>query len=122
MDFSDDDKHRATLDMLRDTLAYLERLPPVPVTREFCARLREHLAEPTQRLVSQGRRELYGDCFTAVGLPVLEASVVDDILTVGVPASLTRPADRQTALQELAKLLAKGSIALKLESRNAAGD
>lgn len=52
MDFSTDDKHRATLDMLRETLEYLERLPAVPVTKQFCSRLRAHLEEPTQRLVA----------------------------------------------------------------------
>lgn len=120
MNFSDDDKHRATLTMLQETLAYLERLPPVPVTRGFCARLRAHLDEPTQRLVAQGRRELYGGFFTAVGLPVLEASVTDDVLSICIPTKLTRSADREAALREVGKLLAKGPIALDLKSRNAA--
>jgi hypothetical protein len=118
MDFSTDEKHRATLDMLRETLAYLERLPPVPVTKEFCRRLRAHLEEPTQRLVSGGRRELHGiGPFTVVGLPLLEASVVDDVLTVGLPERM-EPPSREECLKQLVLALTKGPVSVGLRARN----
>lgn len=118
MDFSTDDKHRATLDMLRETLAYLERLPPVPVTKEFCRRLQAHLEEPTQRLVATGRRELHGmGPYTAVGFPLLEASVVDDVLTVGLPDRLSLES-REECLSLLVLALTKGPVSLGLTARN----
>lgn len=118
MDFSTDDKHRATLEMLRETLGYLERLPPVPVTRSFCAKLRAHLEEPAHRLVEQSRRELFGrGPFTAAGLPLLEASVVGDVLRIKLPEQLTA-ANRKLALAEIAKLLQADELALQLEARN----
>lgn len=118
MDFSTDDKHRASLDMLRETLAYLERLPPVPVTKEFCRRLRDHLEEPTQRLVARGRRELHGiGPFTAVGIPLLEASVVDDALTVGLPDGLD-PKAREECFKQLVSALTKGPVSIGLSARN----
>lgn len=118
MDFSTDDKHRATLEMLRETLAYLERLPPVPVTKDFCRKLREHLEQPTQRLVAMGRRELHGiGPFTPAGLPMLEASLVDDVLTVGLPGSLDAKA-RDAGSRQLALTLARGPVRLDLRARN----
>ena len=118
MDFSTDDKHRASLEMLRETLAYLERLPPVPVTKEFCRRLRKHLEDPTQRLVALGRRELYGaGPFTAVGMPLLEASVVDDALTAVLPRGLD-PEAREECLEELVAALTRGPVSIGLSPRN----
>lgn len=122
MDFSNDDKHRATLDVLRETLAYLERLPPVPITKEFCARLRAHLDEPTQRLISKGQRELYGALWTPVGLPVLRASVVGDILTIDVPPTIKGDA-RKAAVAELTERLSSGPTTIGLDgSRNSYPD
>ena len=118
MDFSTDDKHRATLEMLRETLAYLERLPPVPVTKAFCMRLRDHLDEPTQRLVAMGRRELYGrGPYSAAGIPLLQASVVDDVLTVSLPDGLD-PASRPECLRVLVLALTNGPVSLGLSARN----
>jgi hypothetical protein len=118
MDFSTDDKHRATLEMLRETLAYLERLPPVPVTKDFCRRLRGHLEDPTQRLVAMGRRELHGrGPYTPVGLPLLEASVVDDSLTVGLPAGMDAET-REECVELLVEALTKGPVNLGLRARN----
>lgn len=118
MDFSTDDKHRATLEMLRETLTYLERLPPVPVTKEFCRKLHAHLEEPTQRLVATGRRELHGiGPFTPAGLPMLEASLVDDVLTVGLPAGLDAES-RDHALRQLVLALPNGPVRLGLRARN----
>lgn len=118
MDFSTDDKHRATLEMLRETLAYLERFPPVPVTKDFCKRIREHLEEPTQRLVARGRRELHGrGPYTAVGMPLLEASVVDDALTVSLPDGL-RPESREECLKQLVSALNRGPVSMWLSARN----
>lgn len=118
MDFSTDDKHRATLEVLRETLAYLERLPPVPVTKEFCKRLRAHLEEPTQRLVAMGSRELHGrGPYTPVGLPLLQASVVDDSLTVGLPDGLNA-SSREECLKLLVLALASGPVSLGLRARN----
>lgn len=118
MDFSNDQKHRATLDLLRETLSFLERMPKAPVTREFCARLQAHLDEPTQRLVATVQRELRGTGpFTPAGVPLLEASLIDRSLTIGLPTEL-RPADRPYALQEISRLLAAGTISLGLTPTN----
>lgn len=119
MDFSTDDKHRATLEMLRETLEYLERLPPVPVTREFCSRLRAHLDEPTQRLLASGRRELHGvGPYTVAGIPLLEASVVDEVLTVALPTDLHSNEARQSALDELMRRFSNKGVKVQLYARN----
>lgn len=39
-----------TLALLQETVEYLRRLPPVPVTTELCVRIEEHLRDPEVRL------------------------------------------------------------------------
>lgn len=115
MNFSDDDKHRETLEVLRETLDYLQRMPPHPMTKAFCARLQAHLDEPTQRLVAQGQRELHGRMWTPVGLPLLEASLAGETLTIQVPDNMTGNM-RKWAIQELGERLKAGQLKIGLES------
>lgn len=119
--FSDDEKHRATLEVLRETLAYLERLPKVPVTRELCASVQMHLDQPTNRLVAGVRREMHGTAITSVGMPVLDASVLDNVLRLKLPEPPeVRPFDRQTAISEVVRqLTSSGGLSIGLKSRNA---
>lgn len=121
LNFSNDEKHRATLEVLRETLDYLERLPKVPVTRELCARVKMHLDQPTYRLIAGVRREMHGTAITSVGLPVLDASVLDDVLRLKLPQEPhLRACDRQTAISEVLRQLTSGEgLAIGLKSRNA---
>ena len=45
-----------TLDLLSKTLAYLNRLPSVPITRELCKAIYEHLENPKTLAVARAAR------------------------------------------------------------------
>jgi hypothetical protein len=111
------DELRAGQGLLRDVLAYLERLPPVPVTRDFCKQLRARLDAPAQAATSTWRRELHGiGPYTAAGLPLLEASLVEDELRVWVPVDL-KGASRDFAVQEICRRLATGTMCMSVRER-----
>ena len=60
--------------------------------------------------------------FTPVGLPLLQASVVDDSLTVRLPAGLDE-SSREECLKLLVQALTNGPVSLGLRARNKdAGD
>lgn len=84
--FSNDEKHRATLDMLSETLEYLRRLPPVPVTLDFCKRIQAHLDQPTNALVARERDTWVGDMFSPAGLPPLDVKLRGNVLSLQFPA------------------------------------
>jgi hypothetical protein len=83
--FSNDEKHRATLTMLSETLDYLRRLPPVPVTMEFCKRIQAHLDEPTHSIVARERDTWVAGLYTAAGLPILDAKLRGHELSLSLP-------------------------------------
>jgi hypothetical protein len=76
MNFSSDERHGATLEILNEALDLLLRMPHAPVTRRLCQKIMAHLAEPTQVLVDQVTRQGValegGDC-TPAGIPLLHA-------------------------------------------------
>ncbi|MEJ8852736.1 hypothetical protein [Variovorax rhizosphaerae] len=85
MNFSTDEERKESLQLLREAADYLKRMPMVPVTHSFIARIEEHLAAPTAKLTLQRKRVLVGnDGFTPAGLPTASASLVGDQLTVHV--------------------------------------
>jgi hypothetical protein len=92
--FSDDEKHKATLDLLREVADFLDRLPPVPVTRDMSRKVRAHLEEPTQRLVEHVEHERKtkrrGETFTPAGLPLLAAELREQLVTVKRLGALPR--------------------------------
>lgn len=121
MDFSTDDKHRATLEMLRQVLDYLERLPPVPITKAFCAELRQHLNEPTQRLLENSRRELHGVFYTTTGIPLLLAMVADDALKLKVPGHVRDNISGEqmaACTEELMRRLLDEGLTIGVRARN----
>jgi len=86
MQFSNDEKHKATLDLLREVAEFLDRLPPVPVTRDMILKVRAHLEEPTQSMVEHVEKERKtrrrGEIFTPVGLPLLAVEMREQLVTV----------------------------------------
>lgn len=86
INFSTDEKHKESLAMLEDVLAYLKRMPNVPVTVDFCRKIQEHLDAPTNRLVMSARETWRGEVFTAAGVKLLDATLCDDRLSVTLPA------------------------------------
>ncbi|OIS90320.1 hypothetical protein [Brucella cytisi] len=86
MEFSTDDQLREALRKMADVLAYLERLPPVPVTRELCRDLAAFLDAPTSRLVLDHESPRRGSYYSAAGLPLLDAELRGDTLTVRLPS------------------------------------
>lgn len=85
MNFSVDEKHRESLAILEDALAYLKRMPNVPVTVDFCRKIQEHLDAPTNRLLINTRETWHGEVFTAAGVKLLDATLCDDRLSVTLP-------------------------------------
>lgn len=98
--FSSDEKHQATLDLLQEVLEHLNRLPLVPVTRDLCRKIQQHLDEPTQRLVQEHQAELNRTLtqtnFSAAGIPVIAATLVGRRLTLRAPV-LARESDHELA-------------------------
>lgn len=90
MDLSNDDQLREVLRKMADVLAYLERLPPVPVTRAFCRDLAAFLDAPTSRLVLDHESPRRGSCYSPAGLPLLHAELRGEMLTVRLPSPPSR--------------------------------
>lgn len=82
MDFSTDDKHLATLDVLREARDYLARLPPHPMTRDMIAKIDAHMTEPTQRVLLKCERVFSGTYYTPAGIPIISAELIGRQLRV----------------------------------------
>lgn len=82
MDFSDDEKHNASLLLLAEAAEYLRRMPPVWTTRKMAERIEAHLLEPTSVLVAQRSYRLIGATHSVVGMPTIKAHVRDSAVTV----------------------------------------
>ncbi len=117
MDFSNEDRHRETIEVLNEALAYLERLPVVPATRHMSQKIREHLDQPMMRLIAQRKRELFGQRWLEAGLPLLEASIKSNMLTVGLDPELSARHQRM-ALDKLCEELKTQPIRIGLTARN----
>jgi hypothetical protein len=118
---SQSEEHLASLDLLREVLNYLERLPAHPMTYAMALKIRNHLSHP--QTLAQERRlhevqaaETFSRCgqsaqfgFTHEGLPTLSASVFDGVLALTSPAAAHIPQEEQEAFsRRLTTLLAQG--------------
>ncbi len=106
--------HAQTLALLDEVLAYLRRLPAVPATREFVARIESARAEPAHKFADRRAHEarkaageLYGTgVWPSNGEPPLTASIsLDNRLTIKYFQIDKRP----KAAAQLLKDLASGS-------------
>ncbi len=114
--------HAAADQLLHDVLAYLDRLPPHPMTSELANRVRVHLNDPTAGVVRQHVAKLaaaeeaerlarHGDWrFLPNGLSALLVSVSGDRAVVQSPAAATfgSTAHGREFAQQLSKDLARG--------------
>lgn len=79
MGYSTDARHAETLAALAEALEYLERMPPVPVTRDMCRKIRAHLDDPVHRLVQANNDTTVtvrsGGLYTPWGMPLVIAKV-----------------------------------------------
>ena len=112
---SDDKKHEASLLLLREVAEYLGRLPPVPLTRELCSKVLEHLNEPTHRLIEhEARSRRRGEAFNGAGLPLIAAEVQGEVVTISMR---TEPKGLNVDRDVLVALKRKGGIRLRLSER-----
>ena len=85
MQFTTDERHQDTLELLAEVRAYMGRWPAHPVHREMLSKIDAHLAEPTQRLLQQVVQERRGDAFTAGGLCLVRAALAGQSLHLSIP-------------------------------------
>jgi hypothetical protein len=112
---------RETRQLLVDTIDYLERLPPVPMTREFCKRLRARLDAKPIKLAAAIRSELHGKGpYSPAGLPLLEVTLTANLVAqVRVPTDL-HGASRTFVVERLGHLFKVGeAVAIQLAERPA---
>jgi hypothetical protein len=105
MQFTSDERHRETLNMLSEVRQYMARWPAHPVHREMLAKVDAHLADPDQRLVQHAFQEREGAAFTAGGLCLVRAVQTGSKLRLSVPSRL-RAAEDST----IAKALRTGVV------------
>lgn len=92
MQFSSDQAHRASLELLAEVRDFIRRWPTHATSRDMLAKLDAHLAEPTQVLVRRASVDRQGnahattdDCYYRI----LEASLSGDNLTLRTPTGRT---------------------------------
>jgi hypothetical protein len=110
---------RETRQLLVETIDYLERLPPVPVTREFCKRLRARLDAKPVKLAAAVRSELHGKGpYSPAGLPLLEVTLTADLVAkLRIPTDL-HGATRAFAVERLGQMFKGGeAVAIQLDER-----
>lgn len=76
---------REALLMIEDTRDYLKRLPPVPVTYDFIAKLSQFLDQPSNRLLLLRNVPRRGAFRLAAGVPLLNAELRGDRLQLVAP-------------------------------------
>jgi len=122
---SDSAAYLASEDMLREVLAYLQRLPVHPMTRAMAIKVQTHLDSPAtglarvaadraeeeaaaERAAALSRHGVSG--YTAAGLPVLVLSVAADRAQLHSPAALAlgTSAQGRKFARQLAGELARG--------------
>jgi hypothetical protein len=86
--------HMETLRLLREVDKYLMRLPAVPLTRELCRKIEDHLSDPARAAVNEAARvndarSLHGGIYSPAGIPLLQVSLEGSNLTLrtGIPKS-----------------------------------
>lgn len=127
----DAERYLATENLLREALDYLQRLPPVPVTRDMAQRIATHLADPSLALARE-RAKVAQDCaerdrcaqegvlaFLPSGAPYLHASLVGRTLTLSHPTFDTSETDRALIRHAHGRLLGQlaTGVTIKLGDR-----
>lgn len=93
--FSSDEKHRATIAILREALDYLKLLPRTHATNAIARKIQAHLDEPTQNLVAQTFTEWEGEFWKyPEGLPLLLATFGNSKLSLSIHPSIPTDASR----------------------------
>jgi hypothetical protein len=93
------EEHLTTLEVLRETLNYLQRLPAHPMTAAMARKVAAHLADPgramRERFVTEqadalkrDRLRLRGGAYTPAGIPVIEAELCERKLIIRSPHAL----------------------------------
>lgn len=123
MQFSSDEKHQASLQLLRDVQAYLDsHVPPHPQHYRMARRIEAHLAEPTHRLVARAQQEREGTCWTPAGVPLMEAVLVANVVKLKIPleaVDLTlHEFDERTVLEEAVSRLLGNGLLIGLQIRS----
>ena len=111
----------ASLNLLREALNYLERLPAHPMTYAMALKIRNHLNNPqtlalerrhheveaAEKFSRHGHSANFG--FTNEGIPTLTASLLDGVLTLKSPAGAQLPEEELEGFsRQLTTLLAQG--------------
>ena len=116
----------ASLNLLREALNYLERLPAHPMTYAMALKIRNHLNNPQTLALERRHHEVeaaekfsrHGHSgnfgFTNEGLPTLTASLLDGVLALKSPVAAQLPEEELEGFsRQLTTLLAQG-IEVKL--------
>ncbi|SHI12086.1 hypothetical protein [Pollutimonas bauzanensis] len=111
MPITSDERHAQTLSLLNEVLAYLDRLPHVPITSAFIARIRKHLDDPAINKLDRLALERRGDAVDAAGRVLVRAVLKGDALTLFVP----RPIPEQ--LSEAGGVLVNLALAEPVSAR-----
>lgn len=85
MQFSTDQRHKESLDLLAEVRDFLTRWPPHPMMRPVIEKISAHLADPTLNLVRSHAYAQSGGAYTPVGLCIVRVSVANAIATVSLP-------------------------------------
>ena len=123
MNYSNDQRHAATITLLGETLEFLLRMPNVPVTRELCNKVQAHLEDPTNTLIEQEAKLVgngairEGGLFTPAGIPTVLAHLVEPgHLTVWSPKLGSRTAQEANS-NHIMKMLLNGGAKLSLRPK-----
>jgi len=84
LQFSTDQRHAATLELLAEVREFLMRWPPHALTREMLTRIDDHLADPTHKLVHRSPRS--GCSKTAHQFFTVSLLLEGDTATIGMRA------------------------------------
>ena len=93
MQFSDDQRHGATLEFLAEVRGYLASWPAHPMNRQMIERIDAHLSDPVHQLAQQSVSRRSGAAFTPVGLCLMRAGLHGDALTLSLPSKPKAAAD-----------------------------
>lgn len=97
-----EDEFAQAVAMLEEACAYLNSLPPHPMTADMVRRVRSHLEAPAHRVELERRRlaalDMSGGNYTPAGVPVIKARVLGPVLRLSAPELVRQRVDRFDAL------------------------
>jgi len=82
MQFSIDERHTATLDLLSEVRDYIASLPRHPMNREMIERIEAHLSNPVNEIARHVSTKRTGATYTPAGLHILTVTAEGDTVTV----------------------------------------